>query len=107
MGLLHCPKCGRDMSATELHCPACGTKMSFFNELKFQIERSPLQVLLVVLAGLFALGAAWFWRMDGGSPWPLYTVIALLTPLVPWVLKRAYAFAAPLDGKNDEKTEQK
>lgn len=103
MGLLHCPKCGREMSATELRCPVCGIKMSFFNEVKCQIERSPLQLVLVVLVGMFALGAAWFWRMDGGSPWPLYIVIVLLAPLVPWVLKRAYSFAAPVDEKIEQK----
>lgn len=106
MGLLHCPKCGQDLSATEKRCPACNTKISFFNELKFQIERSRLQLVLVVIVALLALGAAWFWRMDGGSKWPLYIVIVLVAPLVPWVLKTAYSIAAPIsdtDQHSDKK----
>lgn len=103
MGLLQCPKCGRDVSATESRCSFCGTKMSFFNEIKFQIEHSRVQMALLVVVALFALGGAWFWRMDGGSPWPLYIVIVLVAPLVPWVLKTAYVYAAPVD----ENTEQK
>lgn len=103
MGLLQCPKCGSDVSATDPRCPLCGTKISFFNEVKFQIEHSRIQMVAVVLVALSALGVAWFWRMDGGSKWPLYVVIVLVAPLVPWVLKTAYSFAAPVDDKNEQK----
>lgn len=107
MGLLQCPKCRQDLSATEKRCPSCGTKISLFNELKYQIEHSRLQMLLVVIAALLALGAAWFWRMDGGSKWPLYIVIVVVAPLVPWVLKTAYSIAAPPADEQDEQSEKK
>lgn len=102
MGLLHCPKCKHDISATEKQCPACGTKITLLNELKFQIEHSRIQLVTLVIAALLALGAAWFWRMDGGSKWPLYVVIVLVAPLVPWVLKTAYSIAAPIDTTNKD-----
>ncbi|MEG2171852.1 MAG: zinc ribbon domain-containing protein [Desulfovibrionaceae bacterium] len=103
MGLLQCPKCKHEMSATARCCPVCGTKMSLFNEIKFQIEHSRIQMIMVVLVALLALGVAWFWRMDSGNAWPLYVVIVLVAPLVPWVLKTAYTIAAPAEDKHEPK----
>lgn len=113
MSLLHCSHCRQPISATHKECPHCGRKISVFSDLKSQVENNRLWQALLVVVVLLLLGLGWFWRMDGGSRWPLYILLVLVAPLVPWLLKLAYKNAAPLEegeedgeqqgGKNDQR----
>lgn len=96
MPLLHCPRCGRDISAMDKQCPVCGTRISFRTELRYQIEHSRPALAGVIVAAVLLLGVGWFLRMDSGVKWPLYVIIIALAPLVPWLLKVVYQTAAPL-----------
>lgn len=102
MGLLQCPRCLKDISATDKVCPWCKTKISLLNEFRYQVEHSRIKLVLLVILALLALGVVWFWRMDGGSKWPLYVVLACVAPLVPWVLKTAYSIASPPEGQGED-----
>ena len=104
MSLLRCPHCREAISATHKHCPHCGHSISLLGELKAQVERNRLWQVLMVVAIVLLLGLAWFWRMDSGNRWPLYILLVLVAPLVPWLLKLAYKSAAPLDEDTESAT---
>lgn len=95
MPLLQCPRCGRDISAMDKRCPACGTRISFWADVRHQIEHNRLYLAGVIVIAVLLLGVGWFLRMDSGVKWPLYAIIILLAPLVPWLLKLVYQAAAP------------
>ncbi len=76
-------------------CPACGTRISFWADVRHQIEHNRLYLAGVVVIAVLLLGVGWFLRMDSGVKWPLYAIIILLAPLVPWLLKLVYQAAAP------------
>lgn len=107
MSLLRCSHCHEPISATYKQCPHCGRKISFLSDLKSQVEGNRLWQVSIVVLGLLLLGVAWFWRMDTGDRWPLYVLILVIAPLVPWLLKLAYKNAAPLASEESERSTSK
>ena len=101
MSLLHCSHCAQPISATHKICPHCGRKVSFFSDIKAQVEHNRLWQAALVIVGVSLMGAGWFWRMDSGDRWPLYIILVAVAPLVPWLLKLAYKNAAPSDEELD------
>ena len=95
MPLLQCSRCGRDISAMDKRCPACGAGISFWADVRYQIEHNRLYLAGVIVGAVLLLGVGWFLRMDSGVKWPLYAIIIVLAPLVPWLLKLVYQAAAP------------
>ena len=103
MPTFHCPHCGDAITGTPKTCPHCGQRLSLLAVIKRMVEGDKrYQAGLVVLVVLI-LGVGGFWRLDSGSRWPLLFIVALLAPLVPWLLKLAYKAAAPVpEEKNEE-----
>ncbi len=102
MSLLQCSQCQKDISATHKHCPHCGVKISFWGEVKNNIEKSRLRQVGVVLVMFFLLGTTWFVGKNTGHRWPLYMLVILCAPVVPWLLQLAYKNAAPVtEGAED------
>ena len=104
MSLLHCSHCRQPISATHKICPHCGRSISFLADLKAQVESNRLWQMLLVIFAVLLLGVGWFIRMDSGARWPLYVILVLVAPLVPWVLQLAYKSASPLkeEDKNSD-----
>lgn len=95
--LLHCGYCGKPISATYKVCPHCGRKISLLMDIMSQIEHNKLYLAGVTVLAILLLGVGWFLRMDSGVRWPLYLIILLVAPVVPWLLQLAYKAAAPLE----------
>ena len=97
MSLLSCSHCGKPISATHKQCPHCGRTVSMLGDIVHQIESNKLWLAAVVILAILLLGIGWYVRMDSGSKWPLYIIIVLVAPVVPWLLQLAYKNAAPTD----------
>lgn len=70
--------------------------ISFLGNMLDKIEHNRLWLAGAVILIILLLGIGWFVRMDTGHRWPLFVLIALCVPVVPWLLKVAYKTAAPL-----------
>ncbi len=97
MSLLQCSHCGKDISATHKQCPHCNVKISFWREVKKTIEQNRLRQVALALLVVFLLGTSWYLGKNTGYRWPLYVVVILCAPVVPWLLQLAYKSAAPLE----------
>lgn len=92
---IRCYRCGRELSILDKRCPKCGAKLGVLSEIRYQVEHSRLYLTGVCLAVVLLLGVGWYLRMDWGVRWPIYVVLVLVAPLVPWLLQLIYQAAAP------------
>ncbi len=97
MSFLECSKCQKNISFKDTTCPHCSHTIVLWREIKISIEKSRLRLALLAVLAIFLLAAAWIIRTNTGAKWPLYAIVLLLAPLVPWILQLAYKSAAPPD----------
>ncbi len=97
-----CPQCASIFSIKQKICPQCGQKVSTLQTLKEFVEKSRLRLAFFTIFLLLFVGLGWFVRAQTGSRWPLFMVFILLAPLVPWILKQAYNYAANDENKDDD-----
>ncbi len=103
MSLLQCSQCGKDISATHKMCPHCGVKISFWREVKNAVEKNRMRQVFLAIFMVFLLATTWYIRMNTGLRWPMYTVVILCMPIVPWLLQLAYKSAAPVEEDAEER----
>ncbi len=106
MEQLHCAACQKPISATHKICPHCGQKITLWREVKNSIEKTRFGLAIAVIITILLLGMGWFLRMDSGARWPLYAIVILAAPLIPWFLQQAYKRASPLP-EEEENTSDK
>ncbi len=97
MSELLCSHCGQKMSAAHTVCNHCGKKISFWRDVKASVEQNRWYQALLVVFVVFLLGCAWYIRANTGLRWPLFAIVILCAPLVPWLLQLAYKSASPLN----------
>ncbi len=98
-----CPQCAIILPIREKICPECGQKVPTWRAVRNFVETSRLGLALLCIVLILFVGLGWFVRAQTGSRIPLFVVFLLVAPLVPWILKVAYGFAADDDKNNDEK----
>lgn len=92
---IRCYHCGEKLSVMDKKCPKCGVTVGVLSEIRYQVEHSRLYLAGVCLTVLLLLGIGWYLRLDWGVRWPIYVVLVVVAPLVPWLLKLIYQVAAP------------
>ncbi len=95
MSVLYCAECGQEISATNKKCPKCGARVRLWNDIRRDVEKNRIRLVAVVIGALLLVGFGWFLRMDAGYKAPLYVILVIVAPVVPWLLGLAYKSAAP------------
>ncbi len=101
MAILECVNCNASLSLKHKHCPTCAQRVVLWQVVKTSMEKSKFRLALLVISVLFLLGMTWIIRIKTGARWPMYGMVILAAPFVPWVLQLAYKNAAPIDEEQE------